>query len=185
MLLPISFLLDIRSIDLSALKRKGVTGIVIDRDNCLTLPRQDHVVTELQSSWDECKQVFGSHRCVILSNSAGTSKDPGLIQAQVLSRNTGVEVIQHTDPKPSYKLKTPLESNLGDLKNVAFVGDRLLTDVYMGNAFGGVTIHTQQLWGADSKGEAFGRWLENWLARSVVADNDGYLDCIRVTVMNK
>ena len=74
---------------------------------------------------------------------------------------------------------------MGDLNNVAFVGDRLLTDVFMGNAFGGVTIHTQQLWGADSKGEAFGRWLENWLSRSVIADNDGYLDCIRVTVMNK
>ena len=87
-LLLISFLLDIRSIDFSALKRKGVTGVVIDRDNCLTLPRQDHVVTELQSSWDECKQVFGSHRCVILSNSAGTSKDPGLIQVGEAYRNT-------------------------------------------------------------------------------------------------
>ncbi|TIB42326.1 hypothetical protein E3P86_00447 [Wallemia ichthyophaga] len=175
---------DIRSIDFSALKRKGITGIVIDRDNCLTLPRQDYVVSELQNSWIECKEAFGSDGCVILSNSAGTGKDPGLIQAKVLSRNTGVHVVEHNHPKPSSKLRAPLENKFGDLKNVAFVGDRLLTDVYMGNSFGGVSIHTQQMWGADSRGEAFGRWLEHWLAKRVTADNNGYLDCIRVTVMD-
>ncbi|EIM19921.1 hypothetical protein WALSEDRAFT_8297, partial [Wallemia mellicola CBS 633.66] len=129
----------IRVDDFSALKRKGITGIVIDRDNCLTLPRQDYVIEEIQSSWDDCKSVFGN-RCVILSNSAGTSKDPGLIQANVVSRNTGVDVLEHSDPKPSSRLKAPLEARFGALNNVAFIGDRLLTDVYMANNFGGVSI---------------------------------------------
>jgi hypothetical protein len=55
----------------------GVRGIVFDKDNTLTAPYVDTPHDTVAAAFDQCKDVFGPSRVVILSNSAGTPDDPG------------------------------------------------------------------------------------------------------------
>ena len=70
--------------DFYALKRNGVNGIIIDRDNCLCYPNDVKVLPHLLDSWNECLDTFGNKNCFILSNSAGTPNDPPQIQVSCL-----------------------------------------------------------------------------------------------------
>ncbi|GAA6041793.1 hypothetical protein JCM8097_007163 [Rhodosporidiobolus ruineniae] len=96
----------IASLDWQQLKsRGGVTGIVIDKDNCIARPASDSLApnADLQASWDSLLDVFGPSNVLVVSNSAGTlAKDPLLLQAESVSRNLGVPVLVHRSPKPGY-----------------------------------------------------------------------------------
>ncbi|KAG8912175.1 hypothetical protein FRC01_005251 [Tulasnella sp. 417] len=90
----------IRAVDWRALRRAGYVGAVFDKDNCLTRPYDDKLVPELKDAWEECKEVFGRDNVLIVSNSAGTKSDAGLIQAESVSHHLGVPVLAHTTKKP-------------------------------------------------------------------------------------
>ncbi|KAG9043440.1 hypothetical protein FS837_009526 [Tulasnella sp. UAMH 9824] len=90
----------IRAVDWHALRRAGYVGAVFDKDNCLTRPYDDKLVPELNDAWEECKEVFGRDNVLIVSNSAGTKSDAGLIQAESVSHHLGVPVLAHTTKKP-------------------------------------------------------------------------------------
>ncbi|KIO19526.1 hypothetical protein M407DRAFT_82679 [Tulasnella calospora MUT 4182] len=90
----------IRAVDWRALRQAGYVGAVFDKDNCLTRPYDDKLVPELKDSWEECKEVFGRDNVLIVSNSAGTKSDAGLIQAESVSHHLGVPVLAHTTKKP-------------------------------------------------------------------------------------
>jgi len=103
-LVPKITIKDIRQLNLEKLKKKGITGIVIDRDNCITKPRRDVVVNELkvrrQEAWPQLIKTFGRKNVLIVSNSAGTRDDAGLLQAESVSRQLGVPVLLHAVKKP-------------------------------------------------------------------------------------
>ncbi|GAA6008283.1 hypothetical protein JCM10207_000069 [Rhodosporidiobolus poonsookiae] len=81
----------------------GITGVVIDKDNCIAKPSEDVLAPDqqLRDSWDTLLRTFGPDNVLVVSNSAGTlAKDPLLLQAESVSRNLRVPVLVHKSPKP-------------------------------------------------------------------------------------
>ncbi|GAA5901858.1 hypothetical protein JCM6882_008692 [Rhodosporidiobolus microsporus] len=94
----------IAHLDWHRLKHEGgVTGIVVDKDNCIAKPQEDDLAPDpaLRESWGTLLRTFGPENVLVVSNSAGTlAKDPLLLQAESVSRNLGVPVLIHRAPKP-------------------------------------------------------------------------------------
>ncbi|SCV74652.1 BQ2448_7681 [Microbotryum intermedium] len=114
----------IAALDFQEFKRRGVVGVVVDKDNCLTKPMDDELVLPLRPAWQALLTTFGTANVLVVSNSAGTSKDPLLLQvskivqpnlescgdnqlrgmqAASVSRNLLVPVLVHPTPKPGTK----------------------------------------------------------------------------------
>ncbi|KWU42923.1 hypothetical protein RHOSPDRAFT_12283, partial [Rhodotorula sp. JG-1b] len=96
----------IAHLDWHALKHRAhVHAVVIDKDNCIARPDEDTLADDdaLRASWDRLLAEFGPDRVLVVSNSAGDlRKDPLRIQAETVSRNLGVPVLVHSNPKPAY-----------------------------------------------------------------------------------
>ncbi|GAA5882019.1 hypothetical protein JCM1840_000402 [Sporobolomyces johnsonii] len=95
----------IANLDWSQLRSRGVQGVVIDKDNCITKPNQDDLAPDpaLRQAWADLLLEFGSENVLIVSNSAGTlRKDPVLLQAESVSRKLKVPVLVHKSPKPGH-----------------------------------------------------------------------------------
>ncbi|KAM0789783.1 hypothetical protein ACM66B_006636 [Microbotryomycetes sp. NB124-2] len=92
---------NIASLRFDALKQRGITGIVIDKDNCITRPLVDDLDPSLHNAWHDLVATFGPENILVVSNSAGTlAKDSMLLQAESVSRNLRVPVLVHKTPKP-------------------------------------------------------------------------------------
>ncbi|KAF5385841.1 hypothetical protein D9615_002321 [Tricholomella constricta] len=134
---------DLRHLDFAALRKAGYRGAVFDKDNCLTRPHKDTVVPEIQEAWDECRSTFGEGNVLIVSNSAGTWLDPGGIQCESVTHNTGVPVLRHKSFKPAYSCITTIRGYFSSLRfpirddELIIVGDRIFTDVVMANRMRG------------------------------------------------
>ncbi|KIK61240.1 hypothetical protein GYMLUDRAFT_166904 [Collybiopsis luxurians FD-317 M1] len=128
---------DIRHLNFNALKKAGYRGIVFDKDNCLA----NTLVPELEEAWKECRQTFGPKNVLVVSNSAGSKRDAGGIQAKSVRHHLGVPVLFHASMKPGYSCIKQIRSyfrSLSDPVNddqLIVVGDRLFTDIVMANRF--------------------------------------------------
>ena len=133
---------------LDRLKEIGINAIVLDKDNCITLPHQLNLHPSVVPALSQITRQFPT---AILSNSAGSFKDVGMKQADQLENSLCIPVIRHNSMKPFCFPKiinhftTTLQ--LRDPK-IAIVGDRLLTDILMGNLNNCYTILVDPL---DSK----------------------------------
>ncbi|KNC84350.1 HAD superfamily (subfamily IIIA) phosphatase [Sphaeroforma arctica JP610] len=136
---------DIRYINFCELKKAGCRAVVYDKDNCITNPYEDHISLRVKPGWDECLRVFGRENVLIMSNSAGSSDDKDFEKARHLDNVLGVQVVKHGGKKPGGHdaILQALGGKDVKLEELAFVGDRLLTDVVFGNLGGMLTIHTQ------------------------------------------
>ena len=85
----------IADINFEALRKNGIKYIVFDKDNTLTLPYEKDIYHEVKDSVDQCKQVYGYHEIVILSNSAGSKDDKDHAEAYELSQSLGIKVMKH------------------------------------------------------------------------------------------
>ncbi|KIR43361.1 hypothetical protein I307_03557 [Cryptococcus deuterogattii 99/473] len=90
----------IANVDFKALKKEGFNAVVIDKDNCLTLPHKDDIYPPYQKAWTDLLSTFGPGRVLVVSNSAGTTKDPGSIAAEAVSLSLRAPVLLHPTPKP-------------------------------------------------------------------------------------
>ncbi|KAF8627625.1 hypothetical protein AX15_004322 [Amanita polypyramis BW_CC] len=139
LILPSLAVKDIRQIDFAALRSEGYRGIVFDKDNCLTLPHRDTIVSDIKNAWDECSETFGEGNVVIVSNSAGTRGDPGGIQSESVSYHLRVPVLQHKKFKPSYSCISDIRTYFSSLRfpirdeELVIIGDRIFTDIVMTN----------------------------------------------------
>ncbi|EGN92760.1 hypothetical protein SERLA73DRAFT_65290 [Serpula lacrymans var. lacrymans S7.3] len=160
---------DIRQIDFIALRKAGYRGAVFDKDNCLTVPYEDELVPELQDAWKECRSVFGQGNVLI---------------AESVSHHLSVPVLRHASLKPSYACISRVRGYFSSLRvpvrdeELVVVGDRIFTDVVMGNRMGrgggGVggaeketgplAIWTRGVWKRESMAM---RWLEKGLVDAV------------------
>ncbi|KAJ1981713.1 hypothetical protein H4R35_000606 [Dimargaris xerosporica] len=136
---------NIRSLDFSLLQRAGIQAIAFDKDNCLTRPYESYLYPPFQDAWDRCRDTFSPQRMVIVSNSAGTPDDHGHRQAQAVEAHLRIPVLRHRLKKPA--CGHDLQAYWPDipLHRIAFVGDRLATDVMFGNLHGMLTVWTQQV----------------------------------------
>jgi len=112
----------------------------------------------IQAAWNECRKTFGEGNVLIVSNSAGTSMDPGGIQVRNLSttharslnhipfyqsesvsHHLQVPVLQHRTLKPAYSCISSIRAYFSSLHRpisddeLVIVGDRIFTDVVLAN----------------------------------------------------
>ncbi len=127
-------------------KKPDIRAIVLDKDNCFAVPKQNHVAPQNEAKLEELKKAYPGSRLLIVSNSAGTGDDPGYAEAELLERNTGVKVLRHATKKPGchggvmeYFRNAP-DSGVTSASQVAVVGDRLFTDVLMANMMGAHSV---------------------------------------------
>ncbi|KAJ3844320.1 HAD phosphatase [Lentinula raphanica] len=128
---------DIRYLDFNALKHAGYRGVVFDKDNCLTPPKEDNLVPDIEGAWKECREVFGEGNVIVVSNTAGAHVDAGGIQAESVRYHLGVPVLFHSSFKPAYSCVHQIRSYFRSLPKsieddeLIVVGDRLLTDIVL------------------------------------------------------
>ena len=100
----------------------------------------------LQESFQLLRRAYPGPRLLIVSNSAGSGRDPNGYEADMLERNTGVKVFRHSTKKPgcgidvlNYFCGIP-ETGVKRASDIVIVGDRLFTDIMMANLMGAWSI---------------------------------------------
>ena len=138
-------------VDWAALHSGGIRGVVFDKDNTLTAPYVDELADEAVKAITTCREVFGSDKLLVMSNSAGGRDDTGWQTASKVEASLGLEVLRHGKKKPAGGdelmswFRDKDEAKDIAPHQLAFVGDRLLTDVVFGNLHGMLTVHVQPL----------------------------------------
>lgn len=156
---------DASQIDWVALRRRGLRGVVFDKDNTLTRPYAPALEPHIKESVAAAQREFDG-RVAILSNSAGlVSYDPRGDVARAVEERLGLGVIRHAKKKPELEPQALLAHFDGvPIADLVFVGDRTFTDVAFGNRLGCLTIRVEPF---TTKGEnlvvRFARWLEGIL----------------------
>ena len=145
---PNESLRSVSDIDYLKLKRQGLNYIVFDKDNTLTAPYvKTYFSREVESSiLDSCFSAFGPAFCACISNSAGSLKyDPDHEEATQCEKALLMPFIRHERKKPNVMPDILRHFEITDASQVCIVGDRLLTDVVMGNEAGCYTILVEPL----------------------------------------
>ena len=162
---------DLSNINVPHLKRLGIKGLVLDKDNTITAPYALHIHPQVEDAMVKLMSEFPDS-IAILSNSAGTPDDTNFQEAIAIEEQLGIPVIKHHLKKPAGLEETLAFFQLEPCE-LAVVGDRLLTDVVFGNLHGMYTIHTQILTtNNDNKVAQLVRSIENnivlpWVKRDV------------------
>ncbi|KAF8588856.1 HAD-superfamily phosphatase [Ramaria rubella] len=153
LILPDLIVQDIRSLNFAAFRKAGYRAVVLDKDNCLTYPHQDSLISELEYSWEELKNEFGASNLLIVSNSAGTRHDAGGLAAESVSHNLGVPVLRHSSLKPSHRTITGIQryfaslpSPISDPRELIVIGDRVLTDIVLAKRLEAYSILVSRDW---------------------------------------
>lgn len=131
-------------------KHPDIRAVILDKDNCFAVPRENTVHPAYEKKFSELRDAYPGSRLLIVSNSAGTTSDPGYVEAEILERNTGVKVLRHSTKKPGCHgeimayLRDALDSGVSHPGQVAVVGDRLFTDVMMANMMGSHAVWVEK-----------------------------------------
>lgn len=125
-------------------KRPDIRAVVLDKDNCFSVPKQNIVHAAYRDKFAELRAAYPGSRLLIVSNSSGTSSDKDHTEAELLESNTGVKVLRHDTKKPGCHAEIleyfQREGVAARASQVAIVGDRLFTDVLMANMMGSHAI---------------------------------------------
>ena len=132
------------AIDFKKLKELGIRHIVFDKDNTLTFVHERQYMTRgLGEMVVEVVELFGKGNVAILSNSIGSKDDAVNDEAKVCEETLGLPVIRHKHKKPN--VLDEILNHFGNMEcepgRIAVIGDRILSDVIMGNQFGFFTIY--------------------------------------------
>ena len=114
-----------------------IKAIVIDKDNCISYPHQNHVWGPYNDQWEKLKKHYPGKAILIVSNTAGSNSDRDLKEAKLLEKNTGVTVFRHSIKKPGCHQEIYdyfVENKIVERSDeIAVIGDRLFTDIMMSN----------------------------------------------------
>lgn len=134
-------------IDFKKLHGLGLRYIVFDKDNTLTEPyARTFFNGNIESAiLKECKVAFGAANVAVLSNSVGSKDDPGYAEAERVEGSLKLPVIKHKYKKPAVHEDIMRHFNAREEHLVAIVGDRILSDVVLGNSQGMFTIYVDPL----------------------------------------
>ena len=121
----------VTEIDLQELKSKGVKALLFDLDNTIMAPRSGMLTEDIQNWLNEVQKDF---KIAVVSNNR---KESYLEKA---SKIIGCPVYGKAE-KPKRRIVKKILNNMG-LKptEIAIVGDRPLTDIWVGKRLGSVTI---------------------------------------------
>ncbi|KAG4301760.1 hypothetical protein PCANB_001986 [Pneumocystis canis] len=131
----------------SQLKKIDIRAIVIDKDNCITIPGKLELYDQYEEKWRQMKNTFHKNNLLIVSNSSGLLKTPYLHEADLLEKNLDVPVLRHEKKKPlcHFEVMKYLKKHtqVTSPSQIVVIGDRLFTDILMGNKIGAWTIWIQ------------------------------------------
>lgn len=153
----------ISEVPFEALKRIGIEGILLDKDNTITAPYQDERLhPKAEHGVQEALSVFGYDKVAVLSNSAGTLDDPDHKQAETIERSLGLSVVRHEEKKPGGIEEVLKHFGAKESSTICMIGDRLLTDVVFGNLHGMLTVHTLPICSTPEENQQ-----DNWTVKMI------------------
>lgn len=125
-------------LDFSKLKKEGIEFLIFDKDNTLSETyKMNYYNSQVKDSIKEVLTIYGQNKVGILSNSIEV-KDIAPFENEI-------KFIPATTKKP-FNFKDA-KNFFGNCENekIAVIGDRLLTDVFMANLNGALSIHIEPL----------------------------------------
>ena len=123
---------DITRIDLAALKAAGIRGFIFDLDNTIMAPHTG-VLEDRMAAWLTILQAKG-FKCLVLSNNKKAD------YCQLAEKVLNIPVISHAAKPRRAKFREALGMIGLTATEVAMVGDRPLTDIWVGQRMGAYTI---------------------------------------------
>lgn len=123
---------DITRIDLAALKAAGIRGFIFDLDNTIMAPHTGTLEDRIEA-WLTILQAEG-FKLLVLSNNKKAD------YCQLAEKVLNIPVISHAAKPRRAKFRQALEMIGLTATEVAMVGDRPLTDIWVGQRMGSYTI---------------------------------------------
>lgn len=123
-------------IDIKELQRAGIKAVCFDKDNCLTLPLREEMHPTIHDKWEQFLRLLGPENIIIVSNSAGSPRDPKMVQAEQLESLLRVHVLRHDLYKPLCGQDIIDHFKTVQKEQILVIGDRRWTDVIMANMYG-------------------------------------------------
>jgi hypothetical protein len=121
----------VTDIDLQELKNKGIKGFIFDLDNTIMAPKTGILTSDVENWLSEVKEDF---KIAVVSN----NREQNYIE--LAAKVVGCPV-EGKAKKPQRKvIKKVLEQLNLKPSEVAVVGDRPLTDIWVGKRLGSITI---------------------------------------------
>lgn len=118
--------------DLDALKARGVKGFIFDLDNTIMAPHSGSLEERIEA-WLAILQAEG-FKCLVLSNNKRAD------YCQKAEQVLNIPVISHAAKPRRGKFREALRILNLEATEVAMVGDRPLTDIWVGQRMGAYTI---------------------------------------------
>lgn len=129
--IPNVYMESINDINIKELKNKNIKLICLDLDNTIIDSNTRKATNEIE---EKLKKLKNNFEIIILSN----NKSYELIKHW--SNKHGIEGV-HDALKPlQFKYKKTLTISKYSKKEILFIGDKIITDIYGGNLFGGYTM---------------------------------------------
>ncbi|EPX70963.1 uncharacterized protein SOCG_01184 [Schizosaccharomyces octosporus yFS286] len=118
-----------------------IRGIVLDKDDCITIPNKQNIPNENLKKLRELQNKFGKSNILLVSNSIGSKKqDPTGKDAAYFEDRWEIPVLRHSKLKPLCEQEVweyfQEFTQVQNPSQLLFIGDRLLTDSTMANRMG-------------------------------------------------
>ncbi|WBW75029.1 phosphatidylglycerol phosphate phosphatase Gep4 [Schizosaccharomyces osmophilus] len=118
-----------------------IRGIVLDKDDCITVPNKNEIPNENLEKLRELQKKFGKSHILLVSNSIGSKKqDPTGEDAAHFEARWEIPVLRHSKLKPLCEQEVwdyfQRSTQIQHPSQLLFIGDRLLTDSTMANRMG-------------------------------------------------
>ncbi|KAF2156650.1 HAD-superfamily phosphatase [Myriangium duriaei CBS 260.36] len=127
-------------------EKADIKAVVLDKDNCFAVPNANDIHAPYKARFQQLREEYSGDRLLIVSNTSGTSSDPGGKDAELLEKETGVAVLRHQTKKPGCGseiqryFEKRQDTQVTSPSQIAVVGDRLFTDVMLANMMGARAI---------------------------------------------
>lgn len=140
----------VSDLDFKRLHKLGFRGVCFDKDNTLSLPYSDEIHPSVEQAFNCAVSTFGFDFVKVLSNTAGTFDDKNNHWAKAIEQDWGVEVIRHWVKKPGCRRAVRDAFSSVGCESVLCVGDRLFSDMVLGNRLGmGCVLVDPLSWGSE------------------------------------
>ena len=136
LLRPDRYFTDVHAIDLDALRRAGIDGLLVDIDNTI-LPRDTNVITPEAARWAANLKRRGFRVCLISNNWHE--------RVYLLAGELGFDIVAKAVKPLPFAFRAALRRVGLRARQCAVIGDQLFTDILGGNLLGATTILVRPL----------------------------------------
>lgn len=158
---PKSYVKNIFNIDYEFLKEKNIKALVFDLDNTIALIDDNEITNETKMLFDKLRKDF---ILIIISNNTTkrVSKYGELLDCDFIPNALKPLAKGYKKIIKKYNLKN---------NEICFIGDQLVTDIFLGNRKNSYTILVDPMGNKDLKITSFNRYLERKILKSFEKNN--------------